>query len=97
MAELGVSWIIDGGVQRVGSQISVTARIVDVETGTTDRTFKVDGELDELFSFQDRIGRVIKTGLTTLAPFSIARRPSHWPSPYPIIQYYTVLYSIIIL
>jgi len=75
-AELGISWIIDGGVQRVGSQIRVTARIVDVETGTMDQTFKVDGELDELFSLQDRIGGAIKTGLTTIATISIAGRPA---------------------
>ena len=52
---LGVAWIVAGGFQRLGDQVRITARIVNVETGTTRETVKIDGRLDELFTLQDRI------------------------------------------
>ena len=53
--ELGASWIVTGGFQRLGDQLRITARIVDVETGTARETAKVDGRLDEIFALQDQI------------------------------------------
>ena len=52
---LGVGWIVAGGFQRVGNQLRITARVVEVESGAVSRTVKVDGGLDELFALQDRI------------------------------------------
>ena len=53
--DLGFSWVITGGYQRVGDQLRVTARILDVETGATQGVAKVDGTLSNLFSLQDQI------------------------------------------
>ena len=53
--DLGFSWVITGGYQRVGDQLRVTARILDVETGATQGAAKVDGTLSNLFSLQDQI------------------------------------------
>ena len=36
--ELGVSWIVSGGFQRVGDQLRITARIMDVESGEARET-----------------------------------------------------------
>ena len=65
--DLGVSWIVAGGFQRVGNQVRITARIVNVETGTTRETVKVDGRLDEIFSLQDRIVAELSGGLAGIA------------------------------
>ena len=51
----GAQWLVHGGYQRVNTQVRVTARIVDCETGSVVRTAQVDGLLDELFALQDRI------------------------------------------
>ncbi len=47
---LGVAWTVTGGFQRVGSQLRVIARIVDVESGDVRRTVKLDGTRDQLFA-----------------------------------------------
>jgi TolB-like protein len=52
---LGAAWIVCGGYQRVGEQVRMTARLVDVATGALVKTVKVDGGLAELFALQDRI------------------------------------------
>lgn len=52
---LGASWIVAGGYQRVGGQIRMTARLVDITTGALATTVKIDGLLTELFALQDRI------------------------------------------
>ena len=52
---LGVSWVVAGGLQRVGNLLRITARVVEVETGAVSQTVKIDGGLDELFALQDRI------------------------------------------
>ena len=79
--ELGVSWIVAGGFQRLGDQLRITARIVNVETGTARETVKVDGRLDEIFALQDRIVAELGGSLAGLAgreaqSMMVARRPA---------------------
>ena len=52
---LGVTWLVAGGYQRVGDRIRITARLVDVVSGSVIRTAKIDGAVSELFSLQDLI------------------------------------------
>ena len=59
--ERGVSWLVDGGFQSLGDQLRITARIVDVKTGVTHATVKVDGRLDDVFALQDRIVAELRT------------------------------------
>ena len=53
--ELGARWVVTGGYQRLGNQLRITGRLVDVRSGLVVRTIKADGTLDELFDLQDRI------------------------------------------
>ena len=64
---LGVAWIVAGGFQRLSDQVRITARIVNVETGTTRETVKIDGRLDELFTLQDRIVAELGGGFGDIA------------------------------
>ena len=52
---LGVTWLVAGGYQRVGDLIRITARLVDVASGSVIRTAKIDGAVSELFSLQAQI------------------------------------------
>ena len=52
---LGVTWLVAGGYQRVGDLIRITARLVDVASGSVIRTAKIEGAVSELFSLQDQI------------------------------------------
>lgn len=52
---LGAGWIVAGGYQRIGTLIRLTARLVNIATGSLARTIKVDGQLSDLFVLQDRV------------------------------------------
>ena len=75
--ELGASWIVAGAFQRLGDQLRITARIVDVETGAARESVKVDGRVDEMFTLQDQVVTQLGDGLASLAgrevPSSTAR------------------------
>ena len=72
--ELGVAWIVTGGFQRLGDQVRITARTVDVETGAAREIVKVDGRLEELFALQDRIVVELSGGFEATAQ-TVAPRP----------------------
>ena len=72
--ELGVSWMVAGGFQRLGQQLRITARIVSVETGAATRAIKVDGETEDLFALQDRIVDELRDGFAEIAGTSLAGR-----------------------
>ena len=78
---LGVSWIVTGGFQRLGDQLRITARIVNVETGTAYETAKVDGQIAEMFTLHDRIVAELTGGFVRIAGSRVpsmvaARRPA---------------------
>ena len=52
---LGVRRVITGGYQRLGNQLRITGRLMDVATGTVVRAAKVDGGIGDLFELQDRL------------------------------------------
>ena len=65
--ELGVRWVVTGGYQRVGSQLRITARLVDTTSGLVVRTVKADGTLEEIFDLQDRIAAELTTDVRSNA------------------------------
>ena len=71
---LDASHVVIGGFQRRGSQLRVTARIIDVATGEATADVKVDGQLDNVFALQDEIAREfarvlgVGTGRSTARP-----------------------------
>ena len=65
---VGARWVVSGGYQRLGDQLRITARLVDVATGTLVRAIKVDGAIDDLFTLQDRLAVELVTGTTERPP-----------------------------
>ena len=59
----GARWVLNGGFQRAGENVRVTARLTEVETGTIVQTVKIDGRLGEIFDLQDRIARELSQSL----------------------------------
>jgi hypothetical protein len=81
---LGISWVVSGGYQRVGDQLRITFRILDVETGATQSAARIDGAMSDLFSLQDQIANELISGFevpaaTGAAP--AARRGAENQSP----------------
>ena len=54
-AELGAGYLLEGSVRRAGNRLRITAQLVDGTTGVSLWTERFDGDLVEVFDFQDRI------------------------------------------
>jgi adenylate cyclase len=53
--ELGVRYVLEGGVRRSGARLRITAQLVEAETGTHLWADKFDGALEDVFDLQDQI------------------------------------------
>jgi non-specific serine/threonine protein kinase len=60
---IGARWVLAGGFQRLGEQVRVTARVVEVESGRVLRAVKRDGRIEGIFELQDRIVAELASGL----------------------------------
>jgi TolB-like protein/class 3 adenylate cyclase len=80
--ELGVRYVLEGGVRKSGARLRVTAQLVEAETGAHLWADKFDGELKDVFEFQDQITeRVVGVVEPSLRKSEIERsrrkRPEH--------------------
>ena len=57
--ELGVRYVLEGSVRRVGTRVRFTAQLVDTATGNHVWGEKYDGEAEDLFDLQDRITEAV--------------------------------------
>jgi adenylate cyclase len=53
--ELGVRYVLEGGVRKAGDRLRITAQLVEAETGAHLWADKFDGALEEVFDLQDQI------------------------------------------
>ncbi len=63
--ELGVRYILEGSVRKVGNRVRITAQLIDAAHGTHIWAEKYDRELTDVFAVQDEITRNI---VATVAP-----------------------------
>lgn len=56
---LGVSNILEGGFQKIGSRFRVQVRLVDARDGSTRWSQTYDREFEDVFSVQDEIARAV--------------------------------------
>ena len=62
--ELGVHYVAEGSVRRLGKRIRITVQLVDVETGEHLWAERFDADEDEIFTMQDHIVRSIAAQLS---------------------------------
>jgi tetratricopeptide (TPR) repeat protein len=53
--ELGVRYVLEGGVRKAGSRVRITAQLLEAETGAHLWADKFDGALEDVFDLQDQI------------------------------------------
>jgi TolB-like protein len=53
--ELGVRYVLEGGVRKAGARVRITAQLVEAETGAHLWADKFDGGLEDVFDLQDLI------------------------------------------
>jgi adenylate cyclase len=75
--ELGVQYLVEGSVRRMGARTRITAQLIDAATGDHIWAERYDNAQDEIFDVQDRVVRTIVAtlaGRINLASAEIARR-----------------------
>jgi len=63
--ELGVRYVLEGSVRRVGERVRITAQLIEAERGAHIWASRYDRELTDIFAVQDEITRSI---VATVAP-----------------------------
>ncbi len=53
--ELGVRYVLEGGVRKAGNRLRITALLIEAETGAHLWAERFDGALDDVFDLQDQI------------------------------------------
>src|SRR5216684_1924769 len=59
--ELGVKYVLEGGVRKAGDQVRITVQLVDATTGTDLWAERYDRPMKDIFALQDEIVRRIVT------------------------------------
>ncbi|MDB5529211.1 MAG: adenylate/guanylate cyclase protein [Devosia sp.] len=62
--ELGVRYVVEGSVRRVGERVRITAQLVETETGNHIWSDKVDGTVHELFDLQDTMAALVASAIS---------------------------------
>jgi adenylate cyclase len=67
--DLGVRYLVQGGIQRAGEQLRVTAQVVDAQTGRQLKVLRFDRTMRDLFALQDEIAAEVARALdVSVAP-----------------------------
>jgi adenylate cyclase len=53
--ELGVRYVLEGGVRKAGNRLRITTQLIEAETGAHLWADRFDGSLDDVFELQDQI------------------------------------------
>ncbi len=61
--ELGVRYIVEGSVRRVGERVRITAQLVEAETANHIWSNKIDGAVGDLFDLQDRMAAEVASAI----------------------------------
>ena len=61
--ELGVRYVLEGSVRRVGDDVRINAKLIDALSGGHTWAERYDGELQDVFSLQDQITQSIVKAL----------------------------------
>ena len=78
--ELGVRYVLEGSVRRVGDQVRINAQLIDATTGGHIWAERYDGTLDDVFALQDEVTSKIISALairlTSAERVNLARMPT---------------------
>jgi adenylate cyclase len=82
-SELGATYLVEGSVRRSASQVRITAQLTESQTGTVLWSDRFDGELADIFEFQDAIAHRIAGTLAANIALVEGRRSLDQPKPNP--------------
>jgi adenylate cyclase len=77
--ELGVRYVLEGSVRRLGNRVRVNAQLIDAETDAHLWAERFDGDTSDLFALQDEITSRIANALGVELIAAEAARPTEHP------------------
>ena len=81
--ELGVRYVLEGSVRKAGTQVRITAQLIDAATGAHLWADRFDGSLEDVFELQDKVAvsvaGVIEPALQAAEMRRSAARPTDRP------------------
>jgi adenylate cyclase len=87
--DLGVRYVLEGGVQRAGSRVRITAQLVDASTGYHIWAERYDREVRDIFALQDevtqQIVRTLAVKLTETEKVRLGRAPTGVLEAYDLV------------
>src|SRR5262245_1634533 len=87
--DLGVRYVLEGGVQRSGSRVRITAQLVDAATGYHIWAERYDREVNDIFALQDEVTQQIvgamAVKLTEAEKRRLGRPPTGNPEAYDLV------------
>lgn len=93
---LNAEYVLGGGVQTAGQRIRVSVEIIDVETAKLVWSQRYEGDLGEVFGFQDETVQKICGGLYhPLMKFAAARANSKPPDGTALYDHYLQSFALV--
>ena len=87
--ELGVHYVLEGSVRRLGNRIRISAQLVDAATGTHRWAERYDRSLKEVFALQDEvIGTIVAILAAHVRKAEIERTRTKPPTSWEAYDYY---------
>src|SRR5262245_41189024 len=81
--DLGVRYVLEGGVQRAGSRVRITAQLVDTTTGYHIWAERYDREVNDIFALQDEVTQHIVRAMAVKLTDAEKTRPNRTPTGVP--------------
>jgi adenylate cyclase len=87
--DLGVRYVLEGGVQRAGDRVRITAQLVDAKSGYHLWAERYDREVRDIFALQDEVTQQIVRALAVKVSETekgrIGRAPTDVPEAYDLV------------
>jgi len=83
-ADLGVQFVLEGTVRRSGSDLRITAKLIEAATGALVWADKYAGRSEDVFGIQETLSRTIVDALALRVSGEHDRRPTERPTGRPL-------------
>jgi adenylate cyclase len=78
--ELGVRYLLEGGVRKAGNRVRITGQLIDTTTGAHIWADRFDGALDDIFELQDQVASGVAGAIEPKLRQSEIERASRKPT-----------------
>ena len=87
--ELGVKYVVEGSVRKIGSRVRITAQLINSTNGSHIWAERYDRSIDDIFAIQDEVTEAvvarIADGIKGARVLHARTRPSHSATAYDLV------------